>query len=393
MSTSNANDMLLYSCAPANGGMANGFTSIASHTYSYMDGYTGYNTVSSTQLNLVTSCGNYGADGVEITDAVQASTSTSTLTSTYTTTSTTTSTYTTTSTKTSTSTSTSFGYYQTPVAFSVNITNDDPSLGTVVINSASNLWVIETCDSGTAEGNCPSGNPFFVFYLMDVNPSTGAVTSTAQGSFAEVVIPYGVTKTLYYGAAYDLSLAPFSPVGLTIAINTDAFYYGQFAVFLLFAGTKILSPTVLVYGQNIPFESTTAADNFGWISETPSTCSPGASTTFSLNVNDSIFASANPNNPVGIDNIALNASAFSSVSVSSSPTGWTGTANSPSTGDITWSTGTTADYVANGTTDTFTWKATAPSPSSSTQYVFPITITWSTGYITNLQSALVCSVA
>jgi|GEM_PF-6575841 hypothetical protein len=395
MSTTNANDMLLYSCAPFSGSMASGFTTIESYnSYSDMDEYVGYKTVSSTQSNIVTSCGGSGTYGVEITDAVQAApTTTSTITSTYTTTSTVSSTYTTTSTKTSTSTSTSFGFYQTPVAFSVNITNDDPSLGTIVINSASNLWVIETCDSGTAEGNCPSGNPFFVFYIMDVNPSTGAVTSTAAGSFAEIVIPYGVTKTLYYGAAYDISLQSFTPVGLTSAISTNAFYYGQFSVFLLFSGTKIISPQVLVYGQNIPFESTTAADNFGWVAQTPTTCNPGAPTTFSLNVNDSIFAYANPNNPVGVDNIVINSSAFSSVSVSSSPTGWTGTANSPSTGYITWSTGTKADYIANGTTDTFTWQGTAPSPASSTQYIFPITVTWSTGDITTVQSALECSVA
>ena len=282
-----------------------------------------------------------------------------------------TTTYTLTSTTTSTSSTSPF--YQIPVAFSVNITNDDPSLGTIVINSASNLWVIETCDSGVTEGNCPSGNPFFVFYIMDVNPSTGAVTSTTGGSFAEIVIPYGVTKTLYYGAAYDTSLQPFSTVGLTTAISTNPFYYGQFSVFLLFSGTKIVSPSVLVYGQNIPFESTTAADNFGWVSQTPTSCNPGVSTTFSLNVNDSIFAYANPTNPVGVDNIVINSSAFSAISVSSSPPGWTGTANSPNPGYITWSTPTQADYIANGTTDTFTWKGTTPTPSSSTQYIFPIT--------------------
>jgi len=302
-----------------------------------------------------------------------------------------TTTYTLTSTTTSTSSTSPF--YQIPVAFSVNITNDDPSLGTIVINSASNLWVIETCDSGVTEGNCPSGNPFFVFYIMDVNPSTGAVTSTTGGSFAEIVIPYGVTKTLYYGAAYDTSLQPFSTVGLTTAISTNPFYYGQFSVFLLFSGTKIVSPSVLVYGQNIPFESTTAADNFGWITQSPTSCNPGVSTTFSLNVNDSIFAYANPTNPVGVDNIVINSSAFSAISVSSSPPGWTGTANSPNPGYITWSTPTKADYIANGTTDTFTWKGTAPTPSSSTQYIFPITITWTTGEITTLQSALVCTVA
>ena len=163
-------------------------------------------------------------------------------------------------------------------------------------------------------------------------------------------------------------------------------------MFLLFSGTKIISPSVQVYGQNIPFESTTAADNFGWISETNTTATPGVQATFKLVVNDSIFAYANPTNPVGIDNIVLNASAFSSVSVSASPTGWTGIANSPHSGYITWNSVTPSDYIANGTTDTFTWKATAPSPASTTQYVFPIVITWTTGEITTMQEALVCTV-
>jgi hypothetical protein len=301
-----------------------------------------------------------------------------------------TTTYTLTSTTTTTTTTTK--YFQTPAVFSVNVTNYDPQLGTIVINSASNLWVVEVCDSGVAEGNCPSGNPFFVFYLMDVNPSTGAVTSSTAGSFAEIVIPYGVTKTLYYGAAYDLSLQDFSSVGLTSSISTNPFYYGQFAVFLLFSGTKIIAPSVLVYGQNVPFETTTAADNFGWVSQTPTSCNHGVSTTFSLLVNDSIFAYANPTNFVGIKSVVINSSAFSSVSVLSSPTGWTGTANSPSAGYITWSTGIQANYITNGTTDTFAWKGTAPSPTSSTQYIFPVTVTWSTGEITTVQSALMCTV-
>jgi len=339
-----------------------------------------YQVVSSTQNNLgIPFSTNSGGSNqwAEIGDAIQSgssSTTTTTITS-------------------SSPTSSSSAFYQVPVAFSVNITNDDPTLGTIVLNSASNLWVVETCDSGVTEGNCPSGNPFFVFYIMNVNPTTGAVTSTSQNSFAEIVIPYGVTKTVYYGAAYDLSIQPFSSVGLTTAISTNPFYYGQFSVFLLFSGTKIVSPTVLVYGQNIPFESTTAADNFGWILESPSTCNPGNLTTFTLSVNDSIFAYANPTNQAGISNIQLNASAFSSISVSSSPTGWSGTPNSPSTGYITWSTGNNAYYIANGTTDTFTWKGTAPTPASTTQYIFPITITWTSGQITTLQSALACTVA
>lgn len=317
--------------------------------------------------------------------ATKTSTSTTTLTTTSTTTLTQRSTITQASTSATTITNVSTQPYQTPIAFSVNITNDDPSLGTIVINSASNLWVIETCDSGVTEGNCPSGNPFFVFYVMNVNPTTGVITSTSAGSFSEIEIPYGVTKTLYYGAAYDLSLQPYSIVGLTSALSSNPYYYGQFAVFLLFAGTKIVSSDSLVYGQNIPFESTTAADNFGWYYESPVECNPGSSTSFTLNINDSVFA----NTEYGITKVVLNASAFSSVIVGTSPSHWTG---SETSGMITWTNSTDAGAITPGITDSFLWSATAPSPSITTQYVFPLTITWDGGQVTNLQAAAVCTV-
>jgi len=284
--------------------------------------------------------------------------------------------------------------YQIPIAFSVNVTNQDPSLGNIVLNSQSNLWVIETCDSGVTEGNCPSGNPFFVFYLMNVNSSTGTITSTTSGSFAEIQIPYGVTKTLYYGAAYDLSLQPYSPVGLTSALTSNPFYYGQFAVFLLFAGTKIITSTSYVYGQNIPFESTTAADNFGWYSQTPINCNPGASTTFTLNVNNSIFS--NPQTPFGgtngINKIVINATAFSGIASVVTPGGWTYAGNSPSAGYITYTANSAASYIKNGTQLSFQWKANAPSPPVTTQYVFPLTITWKGGQVNTMQAATVCTV-
>lgn len=311
--------------------------------------------------------------------------STTTTTTSYSTGIHTTKTTTITSTSSTTSTTTITNSYQTPIAFSVNITNDDPSLGTIVINSQSNLWVIETCDSGVTEGNCPSGNPFFVFYVMNVNPTTGVISSTTSGSFAQIQIPYGVTKTLYYGAAYDLSLEPYSVVGLTSSLSSNPFYYGQFAVFLLFAGTKIVSANSQVYGQNIPFESTTAADNLGWYSETPVSCNPGASTSFTLNMNDSVFA----NTMYGITQIVLNASAFSGVTVGTLPSHWKG---SVSSGTITWTNSTDAGAITPGVQDSFQWSATAPSPSVTTQYIFTLSITWDGGEVTNLQAAAVCTV-
>jgi len=73
MSTSNANDLLLYSCAAGAGGMAAGFTGVYSSTFPpNQNEYVGYEGVSATQTNLVTSCGT-NSYGAEITDAVTAS--------------------------------------------------------------------------------------------------------------------------------------------------------------------------------------------------------------------------------------------------------------------------------------------------------------------------------
>jgi hypothetical protein len=395
VSTSNSNDFIFgllanehtsYSyCHTMNPG--SGFTSIsgqqAQGQNTCMASSLEYKTVTSTQNNLALSFSDPNQAGTnqwaEIGDAIVSGSSS----------------LTTTTITTSSPTATTQQSFQVPIAFSVNVTNYDPSLATIVLNSASNLWVIETCDSGVTEGNCPSGNPFYVFYIMDVNQTTGAITSTSQGSFSQIVIPYGQTKTLYYGAAYDMSLQPYLPVGLTSALAANPFYYGQFGVFLLFAGTEIISPNVLVYGQNIPFESTTAADNFGYLNESPISAPPGASTTFALTVNDSIFSKANPTNPNGIYSIVLNASAFSSISVTGFqvPAGWTAQVNTPSSGYITWTTNAQSDYITNGTTDTFYWKGTAPSPTVQTQYIFPVSLIWARGQIVTAQSALVCTVS
>ena len=74
MSTSNGNDMLLYGCSAAAGGMAAGFTGVYSSSYSPdQNEFVGYETVSNAQTNLVTSCGGSGTYGSEITDAVAGS--------------------------------------------------------------------------------------------------------------------------------------------------------------------------------------------------------------------------------------------------------------------------------------------------------------------------------
>ncbi len=274
-------------------------------------------------------------------------------------------------------------YNEVPMAFSVNITNDDPSLGTIVLNSESNLWVSEVCDFGSTEGNCPNGNPVYVFYSVNVNPATGAISSVNQGSFSQIVIPYGATKTLYYASEFDLSLNSFNYVALS-SYNTagqQLSYYGQFSVFLLFAGTKITQTSIQSYGQNIPFESTSAADNLGYYLETPTTCTAGTQSSFSLTINDSAFADSD----YGINKIVLNASDFNSISVGTPPSGWT---DSVSNGFITWTAGT---QIGINTALTFPWKGTPPAGDTGQQLVLPLVLYWSGGTVTVQSQATVCN--
>jgi hypothetical protein len=274
-------------------------------------------------------------------------------------------------------------YNQVPMVLAVSITNDDPNLGTIVLNSETNIWVTETCDFGSTEGNCPNGNPVFVFYLANVNPTTGAITSLNQGSLSQVVIPYGQTKTIYYASEFDLSLNSFSYVALS-SFNSQGqqlSYYGQFAVFLLFSGTKITQQSIQSYGQNIPFESTSAADNLGWYSETPATCTAGQQSSFSLMVNNSAFS----NSANAINKIVLNASAFNSVAYSPPPSGWTASVNN---GFITWTAGAT---IAPGSALTFPWKGTPPSGATGQQLILPLVMYWNGGTVVAQSQAEVCN--
>ena len=82
------------------------------------------------------------------------------------------------------------------IVFSAQVTNIDPSVGTIVVNSHTDLWTFVSCGSG-----CGSQTLLF-FYVMNVLPN-GTITSTTQGSFVPIQIPYGVTKTIYFGSAND----------------------------------------------------------------------------------------------------------------------------------------------------------------------------------------------
>ena len=275
---------------------------------------------------------------------------------------------------------------EVPLVFSVNVTNQDPQQADLVVNSLANLWIVETCDAGTPTSHCGETSPVYVFYVVNVNPSTGAITSTTAGSFTQINIPYGVTKTLYFASAYPVASNNFQYMSLgtddsTIPGNNLA-YYGQFALFLLLPGTKIAGTQILIYGQNIPFESTIAGDNLGWYTETPSSTTGGMTQPFQLTVNDSYFA-GNP-----IDQIVVNASAFSGVTAVA-PTGWS---ESVSSGIITW-TNTNSNYLINpGQTLNFYWAGVAPAVNVAVQEIFPLAIYWSAGALTELQGATACFV-
>lgn len=280
----------------------------------------------------------------------------------------------------------SFCGIEDPIVFSVNVTNDDTQDADLVINSQANLWIVETCDAGTATSHCGETSPVYVFYIVNVNPATGQILSTTQGSFAQVNIPYGVTKTLYFASAYPVALDNFQYMTLgtddsTIPGNNLA-YYGQFAIFMLLPGTRLPPDQVLIYGQNVPFESTIAGDNIGWYSETPATCVGGATQPFQLTVNDSYFAGAS------INEIVLNASSFSDVTPSA-PTGWT---DSVSNGIITWTNTNTNDLVGPGDNLNFYWDGTPPSVNTAVQDIFPLALYWNSGALTKYQGAVACFV-
>lgn len=273
-----------------------------------------------------------------------------------------------------------------PIVFSVNVTNEDSQDADIVINSQANLWIVETCDAGTATSHCGETSPVYVFYVVNVNPATGAILSTTKGSFTQINIPYGVTKTLYFASAYPVSLENFQYMSLgtddsTIPGNNLA-YYGQFAIFMLLPGTRFPPNEVLVYGQNIPFESTIAGDNIGWYSETPSICTGGTAQPFSLNVNDSWFSGA------PINQVVLNASSFSAISPTA-PTGWM---SSVTNGIITWTNTNTNDLINPGGNLVFSWLGTAPAVNTATQEIFPLALYWNAGALTKLQGAVACFV-
>jgi len=273
-----------------------------------------------------------------------------------------------------------------PIVFSVNITNQDPQQADLIITDQTNLWIVETCDAGTPTSHCGVTSPVYVFYAVNMNQNNGKITSTAKGSFAQIQIPYGVTKTIYFAAAFPLHSNKLQEMSLSTDDSTipgnNLAYYGQFAIFMLLPGTRVPPNQVLAYAQNIPFESTIAGDNIGWYTQTPNNCTGGQYTPFQLTVNNSWFSGAN------VSKVSINASAFSSLSAFA-PAGWS---QGISNGIITWTNNNVNNLINLGSALTFTWAGFAPSVSNAVQDVFPVSVYWSSGALTKLQGAAACFV-
>lgn len=257
--------------------------------------------------------------------------------------------------------------YSKHMVLGVQVTNDDPQAGTIVLDSHTDLWTFVSCSGG-----CGTQSILF-FYIMNVAPS-GTVTSTSQGSFVPISIPYGATVTLYFGSQNDLSLGSYNYQSITDAV-------GEHDVFLILSGTKVLTSNSTLYSQNLPFAATFTADNIASYSQNVYSCSPGTQQNFQLSITNSKYSAYT------INQLTVDTSGLSVVTPISSPSGWTGSYNS-NTETITWS--TTGSGIGIGSTVTFSWTANIPSGSAGTQYTFPSTAYFSGGSITSQQVTTGC---
>ncbi|MDG6922274.1 MAG: hypothetical protein JRN67_03150 [Nitrososphaerota archaeon] len=265
----------------------------------------------------------------------------------------------------------SVSVYNNPILFSVQILNNDPNAATVELNAHTNLWVYQSCSSG-----CGS-QPLPAFYIMNTN-SSGYITSTTTGSFKQIVVPFNQSVTIYFGSLNDLTTGNYAA---TTSKTTGLPSTGVYNVFMLMDGTKIQPTGVVLYQQNIPFSATFASDNVGTFAESPLTCNPNTLITFHLQISNSIY-SAN----YGINEIVFDASAFSGISVSNNPSGWS---SSISSGVITWT--ASSNLITRGNSLNFTWSGTSPNVLGY-QAAFPFQTYWSGGIITSQADAEGCYV-
>jgi hypothetical protein len=249
------------------------------------------------------------------------------------------------------------------IVMSAEVTNDDPSAGTIVVDSHTNLWTFLSCGSGCGT------QAYLSFYVMDV-ASDGTITSTTYGSYVPLQIPYGATRTIYFGSSCDLSTSGCSYTAQSI---NDAL--GEHDVFMIFSGTLVSADNATLYSQNLPYAATFTSDNIATYNETPTTCANGSSTNFSLMVSNTNWSPSGD----GINKVVVQAASFNPPTTQPTPpTGWTVSVNS---GTITWT--TTSEYIEPGQTLPFAWSGTAPVVSAGTQETFVSTASWNGGTVTS----------
>jgi hypothetical protein len=251
------------------------------------------------------------------------------------------------------------------MAMSAQITNNDPSQGTIVVDSHTDLWTFLSCSSGCGT------QPLIPFYIVNVAPD-GTVMSTTQGSFVPIQIPYGATQTVFFASACDLSV-PLSSCtsGSSYLPQSIGDAIGEHDVFMIFSGTLVAATNSTLYSQNLPFTATFVSDNIATFSQTPTTCANGSSTSFTLTVTNTKWT------PSGhaINTITLNAGSFNPTGATG-PSGWTPAING---GIITWT--AQGSPLAPGKTVQLTWTGTAPVVETGTQVIFLSTANWNGGTV------------
>lgn len=257
------------------------------------------------------------------------------------------------------------------IALSLQIINNDPSIGTITINSHTDLWTYQTCQSG-----CGS-MPLLTFYAVNV-ASNGTITSTSKSSFVPIQIPYGANATIYFASAYDLSLSAFA--GQQIQGNAGRVGYGEYDIFLIVAGTKTEPNNGTFYSQNLPFAASYVADNIAWQTLNTTSCSSTKTSGISLTITNSVTSGAS------INKVVLNASGFSNI-VTQAPGGWNVAINS---GVITWSTG--SNSFGAGKSLSFNWGGISKT-SLGGESIAPFTVYFAGGTITVEQTAMGCYVS
>ena len=257
--------------------------------------------------------------------------------------------------------------YKKPIAFSAQITNNDPYSGTIVVDAHTDLWTFLSCGSGCGTQS------LLGFYVMNV-ASDGTVTSTTYGSFVPIQIPYGDTKTVYFGSQCDLSISSCS--GFATQSISDV--TSEHDVFMIFSGTLVTVDNASFYSQNLPFSATFTADNIAGFSQTPTTCGNNTATSFTLKVTNTAWSTSSDD----ITKVVVNASTFNpSIIQPLPPTGWT---VGVSSGIITW-TSTGTYYIKPGSTLSFQWNGTSPTVKAITQEAFISNVVWNSGSILSQQ--------